>query len=82
MREEHGDSAMPKGVPKTIEMMRVENETLIKDDDDEEIKGEEEIDEFNSYFKNMTTPKILVTTNRRPKGVRLNIVMSIYIEFV
>jgi hypothetical protein len=24
----------------------------------------------------------LVTTNRRPKGVRLNIVLNIYIEFV
>ncbi len=60
---------MPKGVTKTIESMRVANDTIIQDADDEEIKGEEDIDEFSSYFKNQTTPKILMTTNRRPKGV-------------
>lgn len=49
--------------------MRVADETLITDNDDEEIKGEQEIDEFSQYFKNLTTPKILMTTNRRPKGV-------------
>jgi hypothetical protein len=31
---------MPKGVTKTIESMRVANETLIEDANDEEIKGE------------------------------------------
>lgn len=60
---------MPKGVTKTIESMRVADETLIQEGDDEEIKGEQDIDEFNKYFKNETQPKILMTTNRRPKGV-------------
>jgi len=64
---------MPKGVTKTIESMRVADETLIAEGDDEEIKGEQEIDEFSKYFKNETTPKILMTTNRRPKGVSNNI---------
>ena len=70
MREELGEEAMPKGITKTIESMRVADETLIDNNDDEEIKGEQEIDEFSSYFQNLTTPKILMTTNRRPKGVK------------
>lgn len=69
MREEHGEEAAPKGITKTIESMRVKDETIITDADDEEIKGEHSIDEFASYFKNETTPRILLTTNRRPKGV-------------
>ncbi len=68
VREELGEAAMPKGKTNTIESMRVADETLIQDGEDEEIKGEQEIDEFSQYFKNMTTPKILMTTNRRPKG--------------
>jgi hypothetical protein len=52
VREEQGEDAMPKGVTKTIESMRVANDTIIQDADDEEIKGEEDIDEFSSYFKN------------------------------
>lgn len=68
IRAEHGEEAAPKGVTKTIESMRVKDETIITDADDEEIKGEQSIDEFASYFKNETTPKILMTTNRRPNG--------------
>lgn len=52
--------------------MRVADETLIDNIEDEEIKGEQDMDEFNKYFKGETTPKILMTTNRRPKGVSLN----------
>jgi len=48
--------------------MRVKDETIITDADDEEIKGEHNIDEFASYFKNESAPKILMTTNRRPNG--------------
>ena len=36
--------------------------------DDDEIKGGMDIDEFAEYFKGVTTPRILLTTNRRPKG--------------
>lgn len=73
IREEHGEEAAPKGVTKTIESMRVKDETIITDADDEEIKGEHNIDEFASYFNNETTPRILLTTNRRPKGVSLTV---------
>ena len=68
VREEFGEEAMPKGVTKTIESMRVKDETIITDADDEEIKGAMSIDEFSEYFKGITTPRILMTTNRRPRG--------------
>lgn len=40
LREEHGEDAAPKGEVKTIESMRVKDETIIQDMDDEELKGE------------------------------------------
>lgn len=49
--------------------MRVPDETMIDDLDDEDIVGEQNIDEFDKYFNRETRPKILITTNRRPKGV-------------
>lgn len=67
MREEQGEDAAPKGTTKTIENMRVKDETIITELD-EDIQGEHNIDEFASYFDKETTPKILMTTNRRPKG--------------
>lgn len=48
--------------------MRVPDVTLIDDPNDEDIVGETNIDEFDKYFNRETTPKIIVTTNRRPKG--------------
>ena len=68
VREEFGEEVMPKGVTNTIESMRVKDETIITDAEDEEIKGAMSIDEFASYFKGDTTPRILLTTNRRPRG--------------
>jgi ribosome production factor 1 len=48
--------------------MRVPDETMMDDPDDEDNMGEQNIDEFDKYFNRETTPKILMTTNRRPKG--------------
>jgi len=48
--------------------MRVPDVTIMNDQDDEDIIGEQNIYEFEKYFNRETTPKILVTTNRRPKG--------------
>lgn len=67
LREEHGEAAAPKGKTNTIESMRVKDETIITEIDDD-IKGEHEVDEFSKYFNSEATPKILMTTNRRPKG--------------
>jgi ribosome production factor 1 len=71
LREEHGEKEVPKGETKTIESMRVKDETIITEADamDEDFIGEKEIDEFSKYFDGKTTPRILLTTNRRPKGV-------------
>lgn len=69
LREELGEEAVPKGEALTIEKMRVPDETMIEDAEDEDLIGEANIDEFDAYFKRETTPKILVTTNRRPNGV-------------
>ena len=69
LREELGEEAVPKGEAITIEKMRVPDETMIEDANDEDLVGETNIDEFDTYFKRETTPKILITTNRRPNGV-------------
>lgn len=68
IREEHGEEACPKEKPRTIESMRVKDETIITDANDEDLLGEQNVDEFANYFKGNSTPKILMTTNRRPKG--------------
>ena len=68
LRYELGEEQVPKGKTETIESMRVPDETLMDGDDDEDIIGEQNIDEFDKCFNRETTPKILMTTNRRPKG--------------
>lgn len=66
-REALGDKAPPKEVPKTIENQRVYDETTV-DPDDEEVKYDEETDEFAQYFNGLTNPKVLITTSDRPRG--------------
>ena len=80
IREELGEDAAPKGVTNTIESMRVKDETLITEIDDE-LKGEQSIDEFASYFKQDTTPRILTTTNRRPNGKIFDFMKEIKTSF-
>ena len=64
-REELGDKAPPKQVPKTIDSMRKHDETTVEDND-EEVQGDEDDDEFAPYFKNEKVPKIMITTRPRP----------------
>lgn len=61
--------------------MRVADETLIDDPNDEDIVGETKIDEFDTYFNRESTPKILCTTNRRPSGVSKNL-KNFYVLFI
>lgn len=56
-----GDKAPPKKVPKTIESMRVYDETMVNPED-EEVLYDEATDEIAPYFNRQTTPKILITT--------------------
>ncbi|KYQ93996.1 brix domain-containing protein [Tieghemostelium lacteum] len=62
-RDNLGDQAPPKQVPRTIESMRRADETVVDKDDgefDEEINN----DEFASYF-NGKPPKTCITTNQQ-----------------
>lgn len=52
-----GDAAPPKKIPKTIDMMREEDITTVAAGD-EEIKGEEAMDEFASYYHEGKKPKL------------------------
>ena len=79
LREELGEEAVPKGKAATIESMRVPDETLMDAADDEDIIGEQNIDEFEKYFNRETAPKILMTTNRRPKGVSIFVICPLII---
>lgn len=63
--EAMGEEAPPKKVPKTIENMRIPDETMVSPQD-EEVAKDEETDEFASYFNRDTTPKVLITTSDRP----------------
>lgn len=56
---------LPKQVPKTIESMRVYDETMVAPGD-EEVEIEESVDEMASYFNRETVPKVLITTSDRP----------------
>ncbi|XP_033737286.1 ribosome production factor 1-like [Pecten maximus] len=60
-----GDQAPPKQVPKTIESMRVHDETMVNAQDEEVMKDEAQ-DEMSTYFRRESTPKILITTSDRP----------------
>ncbi len=66
-RELLGDAAPPPKTQRTIDNTRAHDETYV-DVDDEEIQGEEEMDEFASYFKGKATPKLCLTTSVKPAG--------------
>jgi len=56
-----------RGVPRTIESMREEDETIVPADDSE-VEGDEAFDEFEKYFSGNTKPKILFTTQQKPSA--------------
>ncbi|PIK54114.1 hypothetical protein BSL78_08993 [Apostichopus japonicus] len=63
-KEELGDKAPPKQVPKTIESMRVFEETMV-DPGDREVQHDEDHDEMAPYFKREVAPKVLITHSNR-----------------
>jgi len=59
----------PKQKPKTIESMRIKDETTIHDinaEENEEIALEMKNDELSSYFEKSYIPKVLITTSDSP----------------
>lgn len=67
-RQEAGGERME---PNTIEKMRREDETVVPAEDDE-VDGDEAIDEFDKYFSGDVTPKLMVTTAHRPTKPTFN----------
>ena len=62
-----GETPKPRQVPKTIENQRVRDETFVEAGD-EEVAEEDAEDEFASYFSQSTSPKVIITTSRKPSG--------------
>jgi hypothetical protein len=60
---------LPKKVPRTIENTRKPDETVVAAEDDE-VAGDEAVDEFAAYYTDRKKPKMLITTSSRPRGVR------------
>lgn len=53
--------------PRTTEKMREEDETIVPPDDSE-VDEDEAMDEFNKYFEGGKTPKIMLTTQKKPSA--------------
>ena len=64
---EAGETPEPRQVPKTIENQRVRDETFVEAGDDE-VAEEDAEDEFASYFSGASSPKVIITTSRKPSG--------------
>lgn len=64
MREALGEAAPPKPVPHTTESLRPPDVTTVEAGD-EEVAADAENDEFAKYFNCETSPKILITTNKK-----------------
>lgn len=64
-REELGDKAPPKKIAKTQDNTKEADETVV-DAEDEEVQGDEAIDEFSKYFTGDVKPKIVITSCYHP----------------
>ncbi|ESN92637.1 hypothetical protein HELRODRAFT_185141 [Helobdella robusta] len=65
LRNELGEEAVPKQIPKTIENQRVFDETKITESDDE-IIAEAENDSLGIHLSSRAQAKVLITTTDRP----------------
>ena len=75
-REELGDLAPPRQLPKTIENTRIKDETMLrKDEVDEEIVGDERDDEFSRFFSNDTVRSLRILLVRISMCVSLCLVV-------
>jgi ribosome production factor 1 len=61
-RKERRAQGIPAQEPLTQEMMREKDDSIVKEENIEEIREEEDMDEFSSYFKSDIPPKVLITT--------------------
>uniref|UniRef100_A0A0N4ZSL0 Brix domain-containing protein n=1 Tax=Parastrongyloides trichosuri TaxID=131310 RepID=A0A0N4ZSL0_PARTI len=75
-KEEHEEDGKPAVVTRTIENTRELCETMI-DLTDPEILHDQDNDEFASYFKRETTPKILMTTSMHAKTATFDLMREL-----
>ena len=68
-KKELGDDAPPAQVPRTLETMREFDETMVSPDD-EEVAGEEAMDEYAEYFAGNSAPKLMITTAKSPRPTK------------
>ncbi|KAL0490500.1 Brix domain-containing protein [Acrasis kona] len=61
-RKQRRKDGVPAQAPITQEDKREKDDAIVKDEHVEEIKEEEEYDEFAEYFKSDVPPKVLITT--------------------
>ena len=66
---ELGDEAPAPQAQRTLESAREFDETVVAPDD-EEIAGEEAMDEYAQYFAGNTSPKLMITTSKSPKPTK------------
>ncbi|RHZ63316.1 hypothetical protein Glove_330g29 [Diversispora epigaea] len=59
---------LAKNIPRTLENVREFDETIV-DAEDLEVLEDEASDEFSKYFQEGVSPKMLITTNKRPSKV-------------
>lgn len=67
IREDQGEEACPKEVPRTIENTRIYDDTRITESDDE-IRMELEDDSLGEHLKTGVDAKVLITTTDRPRA--------------
>ncbi|EFA80639.1 brix domain-containing protein [Heterostelium album PN500] len=65
-RQKLGEDGPAAQQPRTIESMRVADDTIV-DEEDPEYQDEIELDEFSKYFEGKE-PKTCITTNEKPGG--------------
>eukprot|EP00747_Dinoflagellata_sp_TGD_P186263 gnl/TRDRNA2_/TRDRNA2_43198_c0_seq1.p2 gnl/TRDRNA2_/TRDRNA2_43198_c0~~gnl/TRDRNA2_/TRDRNA2_43198_c0_seq1.p2 ORF type:complete len:337 (-),score=77.79 gnl/TRDRNA2_/TRDRNA2_43198_c0_seq1:184-1194(-) len=65
-----------QGETRTIEKMREPDETIVPEDDDE-VEGDEAFDEFEKYFNQGKTPRVLITTQQHPSGKMFNLLKEL-----
>lgn len=75
-----GEDAPPKKAPKTLENTREEDETVV-DPEDEEVKADEQFDEFASYFNREIPPKIIITTSYDPSKYLYEFIKELLVVF-
>jgi len=75
-----GEDAPAPKVPRTLDNTREADETVVKPED-EEVKADEQHDEFANYFSGDRIPKICITTSYRATKLCFDFIKDLLIVF-